>query len=182
MTDVTTTVAMTLWKKIVLGTIVSVMAVSAGARAWMASDPAPKATPSELSSSLTSDGGERTLPEILGIPVPGGTEPVPEPTSLEAALPYLTEGSFFALIGFALGYASKKVVKLMLIFLAIFFVGIQALSFGGVLTVDWSKAVDLLNSLILNLQENETVSEVLKDKVPTAGAMFAGYWLGFRRG
>ncbi len=70
----------------------------------------------------------------------------------------------------------------MLIFLAIFFVGIQALSYGGVLSVDWQKFVDLLNDLILNLKENETLTEVLKDRVPTAGAMMAGYWLGFRRG
>lgn len=182
MTEATTLVAMTVWKKIVLGTILSVMAISTGARAWMASEPAPKPSNSELSSSLTSDGTEARLPEIFGIPIPGATEPEPEPTALETALPYFSEGSFFALIGFALGYASKKIVKLMLIFLAIFFIGIQAMSFGEILTVDWSKAVDLVNKLVLNLQENETITAVLKDKVPTAGAMFAGYWLGFRKG
>lgn len=178
MTDATTATSMTLWKKIVLGTILSVMVVSMGARAWVASDSASSKSSSELSSGLTSQGGAQTLPEIFGIP--GTAEP--EPTALETALPYLSEGSFFALIGFALGYASKKIVKLMLIFLAIFFLGIQAMSFGGILTVDWSKAVDMLNKLVLNLQENETITEVLKDKVPTAGAMFAGYWLGFRKG
>ncbi len=175
-------VPMSLWKKIVLGTILSVMVVSTAARAFVASGGESTKPQSELSSDLKSQGGSVNLPEILGIPGQTEVEPEPEPSSLEAALPYLSEGSFFALIGFALGYASKKIVKLMLIFLAIFFVGIQALSYGGVLSVDWQKFVDLLNDLILNLKENETLTEVLKDRVPTAGAMMAGYWLGFRRG
>ena len=66
--------------------------------------------------------------------------------------------------------------------LAVFFAGLQALSWSGVVTVDWGKAVDLANDLILNLKENETFTEVLKDRVPTVGALVAGYLLGFRRG
>src|SRR5262245_16846786 len=54
-----------------------------------------------------------------------------EPTPVERALPYVTEGSLFGLIGFALGYASRKFVKLGLIVLALFFVGLQALAWTG---------------------------------------------------
>jgi uncharacterized membrane protein (Fun14 family) len=172
---------MSRWNKIVLGTIVSVLVLSMGARALLgSSEPPPGPAPRSAQGSAVAPAGL-----VAGVPGQGesrAAEPAPEPGALETALPYVSEGSFFALIGFALGYASKKVVKLMLIFLAIFFVAIQALSFGGVLTVDWSRAVELLNNLILNLNENETVGQVLKDKLPTAGALGAGYWLGFRKG
>ena len=174
---------MSRWNKIVLGTIVSVLLLSMGARALLIADEPDPAKTATTSSALAPSG---LVPGMPGAQAPGegDTQPVveAEPSAFEIALPYLSEGSFFALIGFALGYASKKIVKLMLIFLAIFFVAIQALSYGGVVTVDWSRAVQLLNDLILNLNENETIGQVLKDKIPTAGALGAGYWLGFRKG
>ena len=38
---------------------------------------------------------------------------------IEAWLPYLTEASFFGLIGFAVGYATRKLVRMLLIGIAI---------------------------------------------------------------
>lgn len=105
-----------------------------------------------------------------------------EPGAIEGWLPLLTEGSFFALIGFALGYATRKIVKVLLIFVAIFFIGIQALAYADVMTVDWGKALELINRLVLNLREDQPITEVLIAKVPTAGSLIAGYFLGFRRG
>ena len=86
------------------------------------------------------------------------------------------------LIGFAVGYASRKVVKLALIFLAIFFVGLQLLVYQGMAEVDWPALIEGLNNLIFNLKENRTITEVLTDRVPTAGAFVAGYVFGFKRG
>ncbi len=170
------------WKKIVFVAILSVMVLSTVARALMASSASEEPVQEQVDPALAPNSLTGGLPGILD-PNARKATPVPdEPTALETALPYLSEGSFFALIGFALGYTSKKLIKLMLIFLAIFFIGIQALSYSGVLEVDWSKAIDLANNLILNLKENETITEVLKDKLPTAGALIAGYWLGFRKG
>lgn len=109
-------------------------------------------------------------------------EPEAQPGALEAALPVLTEASFFAMVGFALGYASRKVVKLAMIVLAAFFVMLQLLTYGGVTTIDWGRFVEILNDWVLNLKENQTITEVLTDRVPTAGSLLAGYFLGFRRG
>ena len=102
--------------------------------------------------------------------------------AIESVLPVLTEASFFAMIGFALGYASRKVVKLGLIVLAGFFVMLQLLTYGGVTTIDWGRFVDILNDWVLNLKENQTITDVLTDRVPTAGSLVAGYFLGFRKG
>lgn len=114
--------------------------------------------------------------------VEGKDGQAPEATPLERSLPYVTEGSFFGLIGFALGYASRKFVKLGLILLALFFLGLQALVWTGTVSVDWSGMIGKLNALIFNLQENETMTQFLTRRIPSAGGMLAGYLIGFQRG
>ena len=173
------------FQKTILLTLVVLFLGSIGARA-MFSGKGESATSNDGRSSLTTSGevgpdGKSFLPGLEG--VFEGTEKEPEPGSLEALLPVFTEGSFFGLIGFALGYASRKVLKLGLIFLAIFFVGVQGLVHADIIQeVDWPKAVDYVNDFILNLKENNTFTEWLTDRVPTAGALVGGYLFGLRRG
>lgn len=103
--------------------------------------------------------------------------------AIEDLLPYFTEASFFGLIGFALGYTSRKVVKLGLILMALIFAAIQGLHMAGVIeNVDWGKAIELVNHWILNIKEDQSVTEWLTDKVPSAGALLAGYFIGFKQG
>lgn len=167
------------FKKAVLALLVLIFVGSVGARAVLGSGqpdaPSPASRP-----AATPDG---FLPGVRqgGAQDPGAA-PQEEPAGIEGWLPLLTEGSFFALIGFALGFATKKLVKLLLIFVALFFVGVQALVHAEVMTVDWGQAIDWLNRMVLNLREDQPFTEVLKEKVPTLGALLTGYVLGFRRG
>lgn len=115
--------------------------------------------------------------------VQGGAETTPpEATPLERSLPYVTESSLFGLLGFALGYASRKFVKLALIALALFFVGLQALSWMGAVTIDWGVLVSKLNAWIFDLQENESMTAFLTRRIPSGGGLVLGYWVGFARG
>lgn len=108
--------------------------------------------------------------------------PKTESGALEDALPYVTEGSLFALIGFALGYTTRKIFKIGLIVLAVFFVAVQALSYAKVATVDWGGLIDWLNRAILNLKENETVTQFVTRRIPSTGALLLGVLIGFKRG
>jgi uncharacterized membrane protein (Fun14 family) len=111
---------------------------------------------------------------------PSSTAPAETKDSL---LPYLTEGSFFGIIGFALGFTSRKIVKLMLILIALVFAAVQGLAFAGVVSsVDWGKGLKLANDLVFNLNEHESWIEFLKAKIPSAGAFMGGFLLGFRKG
>lgn len=157
-------------QRAVLGVLAGLLVLSVGARALAGGDPPPAVGPPPGSSNLLVPGAE----------VPAAEEPPPE--GLESLLPYVSEGSFFGLIGFALGYASRKVVKLALIFLAVLFVVLQLLVFAEIATIDWGAAIDALNRLVLNLEENRTLSALLLNKLPTTGAFVAGIALGFRRG
>jgi len=156
--------------------LVAATVLSVGARALYSGEDAGAATG-------TPAGGPTTT-FVPGLPTGGGAPAEEEGASeaIEDALPYFTEASFFALIGFALGYASKKVLKLGLILLAVFFVGVQSLSYADVVSVDWGRAIELVNDFVLNLKENQSVTQVLKDRLPTVGGLGLGYWLGFRRG
>ncbi|MFH0947276.1 MAG: FUN14 domain-containing protein [Planctomycetota bacterium] len=145
-------------------------------------------------SRESGSGPATSSPGALGVHSMAPDQPVPSPelgidpdqggeqTTASEVMPYVTEGSFFALIGFALGYLSRKVVKLGLILLAVLFLAVQGLSYAEVVSVDWDRALQLVNDLVLNLKENQTVTEVLKDRLPSAGGLVAGYALGFRKG
>lgn len=119
----------------------------------------------------------------IGLVVDGAeTPPEALSTPLERSLPYVTEGSLFGLIGFALGYATRKFVKFGLILVALFFVGLQALVWTGTVSVDWSEMLGKLNALLFNLRANESMTQFLTRRVPSAGGMLAGYLIGFHRG
>lgn len=179
------------FQKISLGGLALLFVLSLGARAFGAgsakSADADRSAPG--AATLVPAGGQ----SFVGGETPSYFPPTgedaslsieadSEPGALEAMLPVLTEASFFAMIGFALGYASRKVVKLALIVLAGFFLLLQLMTYGGVTTIDWGRLIDILNDWILNLKENQSITEVLTDRVPTAGSLIAGYFIGFRRG
>ncbi len=157
-------------RMIALTVIVLVTVAAVAARMALASEQ-PDAAPASL-PGITSLSASASAVE----------SPAPEPGAVEQALPYVTEGGFFAIVGFALGYASRKLVKLMLIVLAVFFVGVQGLASLDVLVVDWDHAVTLANDFVLNIKQDQSWLEVLKDRLPTTGGLAAGYALGFRRG
>ncbi len=157
------------FKAVVFVVLVVLAAGSAGARAML------------------SEGGGSGPPTgasglVSGLSESASAAGTPSGDALAEALPYLTEGSFFALIGFGVGYLGRKVLKLLLIFAAILFLAVQGLAYLEIATVDWSKALDVVNGVILNVQEGETWQEVLKHKLPSAGALMVGFALGFRKG
>ena len=152
-----------------------------------------KASPtvSKKSDAATPGFGQSLVP--IGQESPNSSTPEIENQSTDEgsatgdsfiakSLPFFTEASFFALIGFSLGYFSRKVVKLMMIFVAVLFIALQVLGYMEVVAIDWQRLIDICNRLILNLKENDSISAVLKDRIPTAGALVGGYALGFKKG
>lgn len=101
---------------------------------------------------------------------------------IERFLPYVTEAGFFGLIGFALGYATRKLFKLALLVIAVAFVTVQLLVSTGHVAVDWLGVNSLLNEWIFDLKQHESWSAFLTHRVPSAGTLLLGYVLGFRRG
>ena len=170
--------ALSTFGKVALTFLAVVLLGSIGARALIrpGSDPV----------AATASGPPGTGSTFLPSQVPGQSGAASPGTATEdgwgRALPYLTEASFFALIGFALGYTSRKVLKLGLILLAVTFVVLQGLVLAGVIQIDWQQALDWANRLILNVRENEAVSKIVQHKIPSAGAFGGGWLLGMKSG
>jgi uncharacterized membrane protein (Fun14 family) len=167
---------MSAYHKAILALIALVLMGSIGLRAWAAvgSPTGRSAPPGALSTgqSFTADDGDATEE--------GKAAPQ---TGWKATLPAVTEGSFFALIGFGLGYTTRKLFKIGLVLLALGFVALQVLVHFGAVEVDWSAAVAKLNELVLNVREQGgSLRELLSDRVPAVGGIATGYFLGLRRG
>ena len=175
------------FQKVIFGLLALVFVGSLGARAaglGSSGDAGSDQPRTTLAPGGSGEAGEKSfLPGLPGSEGEGATTGAPESGSIESLLPVFTEASFFGLIGFSLGYLSRKVIKLLLIFVALFFLGIQGLQYAGVIQdVDWPMAIEYVNDFVLNLKENNTLTEWLTDRVPTAGALVAGYFVGLKRG
>lgn len=170
------------FKKLALVGIVLVLALSVGARAFFSGEGSKNTSDGKAQVGPSSVEGQGLVEGQPGTGTPEGGAPAGKTAEVEEKLPYVTEASFFALIGFALGYASRKFVKVGLILLALFFVGLQVLVYMNVVDIDWGRGVELVNKFVLNIQEGDSVKKVITDKLPTAGALTAGYFLGFRKG
>jgi len=107
----------------------------------------------------------------------------PEGTAwTERVLPVVTEASLFGLIGFALGYSTRKAFQLVLILIAVAFVAVQVLVARGTIAVDWGGVASAVQGWVLNLEADVPIVDFLKTRIPTAIAFVACYVLGFRRG
>lgn len=170
-------------------TLLVVLVGSIAVRAATTPD-SPKSGSAALDALSKSTEGSGAAQGFVGgsgssttsVPVGGASSSNDAAPAPDSVLPYLTEGSFFGILGFALGYTSRKIVKLFLILLALVFAAVQGLAVAGVADVDWNKALALANDLIFNVNEHAGWIEFMKAKLPSAGAFCGGFLLGFKRG
>lgn len=160
--------AMPAFQKAVLVLIVGILAVSVAARMLLVEPTTPAANPMPAGArSFATETAAKHADETAW---------------WQSILPMVTEASLFGLIGFALGYSTRKAFKLVLIVIAIAFVVVQVLVARGSLEVDWGSAVSATQAWILNLQPDVPIAEFLKTRLPTAVAFVTCWLLGFRRG
>ncbi len=156
------------FQKAVLVLIALVLVASVAARMLLVEPATPAANPMPAGArSFATEAATKHPDEIAG---------------WQGILPIVTEASLFGLIGFALGYSTRKAFKLVLIVIAIAFVVVQVLVARGSLEVDWGGTVHAIQAWVLNLQPDVPIVEFLKTRLPTAVAFVTCWLLGFRRG
>jgi len=110
--------------------------------------------------------------------------------SSEALLSNIIPFAGSGLVGYAIGFALKKILKLMLIivgFLAgMFFVGVQLLQkYGYVSTVDWDKLGNDTSTQIQHWAVNVDITNVHSLfhtlGIPVSGGLGLGFLAGFIR-
>ena len=155
------------WRKPLVIGLVGVLLLSVVARVVFAKEEAPAATPEGAAGFVAGD------PDA---------EPEKAPTTMEKALPFLTESALAMLLGLGLGMATRMVVKLLVLGLVVFLVVLQYLAYKDVVTVDWSALGTWFRDFVMNIGGSEGVGGFVKHRLPAAGSLFTGYYLGLRRG
>lgn len=87
--------------------------------------------------------------------------------------------------GFAVGYALKKVGKVVAVAIGLLFVAIQVLSYQGLVTVHWGEVEARVDPLLETSSLDaawRSLLAVLTHNVAFAGAFVPGLILGLRRG
>ena len=79
-------------------------------------------------------------------------------------------------------FAPYVPAAVILFFIAVLFIAIQALSYFEIATIDWTRAVELMNDLVMSAKENQTWWEVIKNRLPAGAGIVGGWVLGFRKG
>ena len=106
---------------------------------------------------------------------------------LSSLLPSVGSFSGGGAVGALLGYGFKKLVKVLLIVLAAFtaLIGIPLgyLTYEGVITINWDRLFELLNSAAsASASWFSTATQALAVAVPAFGGFAAGFALGFQKG
>lgn len=104
---------------------------------------------------------------------------------IQPFLPYIQQLGFGGIAGFLVGYALKKVGKVVAIVLGILFVILQVLAYYGFVSINWievQKSVDpLLETNRLQAMWQGLVN-ILTYNFVAAAAFIPGLILGLRRG
>ena len=87
--------------------------------------------------------------------------------------------------GLAVGYTAKKMTKLVALALGVAFILVQALSYSGLITVNWGAVQDTAQGVWSDGQGGTMADRawaILTANLPFGGAFVAGFALGFRLG
>ena len=94
-------------------------------------------------------------------------------------------GGFFG--GLLLGYAIKKVVKLIAVVAGLFIAGLAYLQYQQVASIDWNRIETLANSALGNvttqISNNQDAATLAMSNsgIPLTGSMSTGFAVGFMR-
>lgn len=109
--------------------------------------------------------------------------PTITPETLEAYTPLFLQLGGGGLIGFAVGYAVKKLFKLLLVVAGLGLLSLLYLSYKGYVAVDWKKIGLTVKGLTEKLiGKGSGWIETLAGNLPFAGAFLVGLALGLKTG
>jgi len=107
---------------------------------------------------------------------------MPDATDLMGPLSGL---GFGGLIGATVGYASKKVTKLVALVFGLCFILVQVMVFMGWIDVDWIAVQHSAEAAWTNAQGHtllERAWQILTANLPFGGGFLAGFLVGFKVG
>ena len=169
------------WEKVALSAAVLAVAVGGAMTLVTGDSPDPSATTGATGGSSTSALGAGLVPEGTGVggsrSVGGGTAADGEPTSKG-----VFRLGFSFLAGFCMGVFLRAVLKLAAIAVGFWLVMTFALSYAGLVVVDWN-AIDALWTNFAGAVETEwgSFQGFMLGSLPATGLAVTGLTLDLRR-
>jgi len=96
--------------------------------------------------------------------------------------PLITQLGVGGVIGLCIGYALKKVAKLVAVILGLFSLGLIYLESQGLISVDWLGVEAWGNTALSSLSEMEGILGTILSNLPLAGGILIGFGIGVRMG
>lgn len=96
-----------------------------------------------------------------------------------------TQLGFGGGIGFVIGFAIKKLVKLILVAVGLFFLGLQLLAYQGYITINWEKFQISIANLADKLPEyavGSPIPDFLIFGMPFGASFALGFFFGLKKG
>ncbi len=100
----------------------------------------------------------------------------------EIATPLVFQLGTGAVGGFVVGYAIKKVAKLIVVLIGIFLLALIYLSSQGILAVNYDKLFDAISDGLGGAGSAVGWLTPIIAHLPFAGSFLAGFFLGFKMG
>jgi uncharacterized membrane protein (Fun14 family) len=103
--------------------------------------------------------------------------------------PLVTSVGFGGMTGFLIGYAIKKIMKILAVGAGIFFAALMYLESQNIVNINWDKlqtasqnAVSSLTSAAVQIPLTSTAMSTLNLALPVTGSATMGFAIGFMKG
>lgn len=96
--------------------------------------------------------------------------------------PFLYQVGLGGIGGFLVGYAVKKIIKILAVLIGALIVVILYLGYLGIVNVNYDKLVEYVNKLSPYIEEAPSVVAPIISSIPFAGSFLLGFALGLKKG
>ena len=96
--------------------------------------------------------------------------------------PLITQLGVGGIIGFCMGYALKKIAKIVAAIIGLFALGLIYLESQGLISVDWLGVQAWGNTALAGLGQIEGALGVIISNLPFAGGAIVGFGVGIKMG
>ena len=106
-----------------------------------------------------------------------------EEISMELLTPLVVQLGFGGLAGFVVGYALKKILKIVAVLIGIFILGLAYLDYVDLIDVHYDRLFEAFQKLAERLiGEGTAFTGILSTNIPAMGRFVVGLALGFKKG
>ena len=94
--------------------------------------------------------------------------------------PFLNKLGVGGIGGFFIGYAIKKIVKLLAIILGFFVLALSYLGYTGVISINYEKLIDVVSKVLP--YDIPNLLPIMINNLPFSGSFVVGFSIGLKKG